>query len=92
MNGPNNWTAVPGVYALNPSSKPSDRADHLQARLSQLQAMLAMMQGDGREAFDSLSDDLRDNYVWACSMAVSECKAMIGSIELSANAIDKRAA
>ena len=50
-----------------------DAFDTLTAKLAQLQAMLQMTYGEARETFDCMNDQLRDNYLWACSELVNDC-------------------
>jgi hypothetical protein len=47
--------------------------DLLATKLAQLQSMLMMTYGGARETFDSMNDDLRDSYLWACADMVDEC-------------------
>ena len=52
-----------------------DRDNHelLSKKLGQLQAMLMMTYGNARETIDSMSDDLRDSYFWACADMANDC-------------------
>lgn len=54
--------------------------DSLDRKLAQLHAMLIMTYGDAQESFESMNDDLRGNYMWACSDLAEQCKALSSSI------------
>lgn len=47
--------------------------DTLYARLSQLTAMLSMTMEDGR-GFFRLSDEIQENYLWACIEVAEQAK------------------
>lgn len=47
-----------------PSNVDVDRAHQLAV---QLQALLAATYGGGHEAFASLNDTMRENFLWACA-------------------------
>lgn len=47
-------------------------ADQLTAKTAQLQALLYMTTGDGREGFVTACDDIQENYMWACQDLASE--------------------
>lgn len=70
------FAAVGPFYTLHPDVTPFDVRDQLNARLAQLNAMLEMTHGNGRESFDSWSDEVRDNYLWSCSMLAKECEEL----------------
>lgn len=46
----------------------------------QLHAMLEMTYGGARETFDSMNDDLRDNYLWACAEQARECQELVDAL------------
>ena len=50
--------------------------DALTKKLAQLHAMLFTTYGDAQESFSSLSDELQDNFMWACSDMAEECLAL----------------
>lgn len=60
-------------YQLHTNATTAAVHDQLSARLSQLSAMLIMTTGQGFEAFDSWNDEIKENYLWACSMLAKEC-------------------
>ena len=60
-------------YQIHADATTSDVHDQLSARLSQLSAMLIMTTGPGFEAFDSWNDEIKENYLLACSMLAKEC-------------------
>ena len=47
--------------------------DQLQARSSQLHAMLALTYGAGHKNFQQYSDEIQDSYLWAAANAAQEC-------------------
>ena len=62
------FTATPGTYAIV-----GDRLnieDQLSARILQLEAMLNVTTGEQGETFRMLSDEIQDNYMWACGSAI----------------------
>lgn len=56
---------------------PSDSANRLQAVAAKLAAMLNHTFGNSGEAFRSLSDDLQDNYLWACAEMMEEIHEIV---------------
>jgi hypothetical protein len=52
----------------------SNAADKINANLAHLIAMLQFAYGDSGENLGSLSDDLRDDYVWACAERAEDIK------------------
>lgn len=70
------FATVTNLYALHPEATERDVRDHLSARLDQLSAMLEVICGRGSEGFGKWSDDVQDDYLWACSMVANECKAL----------------
>lgn len=50
-----------------------DLFDALSGKIQQLQAMVVLISGEGHETFDSMSEDLKTNYLWACETLVGEC-------------------
>lgn len=63
-----------GLYQVHPKASRDDVMGHLSARLSQLNAMLIQTVGDGAETFNNWSDEIRDNYLWACQAHARECE------------------
>ena len=64
-------------YMLHADATVGDVHDQLDARLSQLRAMLTMTCGGGFETFNNWSDEIKQNYLWACSMLADECESLI---------------
>lgn len=71
-----NFAASGPFYILHADVTSGDVQDQLSARLGQLAAMLQMTHGGGFETFNIWSDDVRANYLWACSMLAEECKEL----------------
>jgi hypothetical protein len=71
------------LYQLRPEASQLDILCQLQARLSQLDAMLTHVTGNGSETFQNWNDRLQDNYLWGCRMITNECKDLAGHIDLS---------
>lgn len=57
-----------------------DECNHLTRKLAQLKAMLFMTYGDAEESFSGMSDELRDNFMWACSDMADECHTLSETI------------
>jgi hypothetical protein len=69
-----NFAAAGPFYTLHADATQGDIQDQLSARLSQLSAMLIMIHGGGFDSFCQWSDEIKQNYLWACSMLAEECK------------------
>ena len=54
-----------------------DDIDALMARVSKLQAMLAMTYGQAGESFRSMNRTLQDNYLWACADLAHESEGLL---------------
>lgn len=63
-------------YLLHDGVTAMDAQDQLSARLLQLSAMLTMTCGAGFETFSNWSNEIQQNYLWACSMLADECKEL----------------
>lgn len=50
-----------------------DIFDQMSAKILQLRSMLVLISGDGLDSFDSMSKELRENYLWACETLAGEC-------------------
>ena len=59
-----------------------DTRDLLSKKLVQLHAMLMMTYGNARETIDSMSEDLRDSYFWACADMAKDCIELNGLMGL----------
>ena len=66
--------ATAGMYTLAPGVSRGDVQDQLNARLSQLHALLQLTCGGRAESFSSLNEDLQDGYHWACASMAWECE------------------
>lgn len=75
-----NFAASVRLYQLHADATPMDVQDQLNARLSQLSAMLMMTVGAGFETFNDWSDKIKEDYLWACSMLADECKDLMDHI------------
>ena len=69
-----NFTASPGLYAI--VGDRGDMCDQISARLSQLEAMLALTYGDQRETFGNNPDVMQDQFMWACGMMAGEIRQL----------------
>lgn len=67
------FAAAGALYQLHPEAGTLAVRDQLGARLAQLSSMLVMIHGGGFKNFDSWSDEIKDNYLWGCSMLAAEC-------------------
>lgn len=68
------FTSTPGVYAIVGTHL--DIEDQLSARILQLEAMLGVTSGEQGATFRMLSDEIPDNYMWACGSAIREIKQL----------------
>lgn len=73
---PIGWTAGEAVYAALPGAGKLALLDQLGARLCQLDAMLSHATVN-HEAIADMSDEHRSGYLWAMSMAASECRELV---------------
>jgi hypothetical protein len=68
------------VKSINPpKSAPDDvreQYDRMSNKLSHLAALLAMTYGSAGEAFNEMSDVLRDKYLWACAEMAQDCEEL----------------
>ena len=71
------------LYQLRPAASQAAIINHLSARLTQLESMLAQTYGsDEEEGFNSWPLRVRDGHLWACQMIASECEDLVSYIEL----------
>lgn len=68
------FTAIPGLYEIK--GKRMDIRDQINCRMAQLEAKIAMTYGESGEAFRNLNDDLQDNFMWSCGMAIREIRQL----------------
>ena len=69
------FTAVPGLYEIK--GKRMAIRDQINCRMAQLKAMLAMTYGEPGETFRNINDDLQDNFMWSCAMAIKEIRQLL---------------
>ena len=69
----------------NVSQDVRDDCNRLTRKLSQLEAVLHGTYGESQESFDSMGDDLRGNYMWACADLAGDCKALAEKISTAAH-------
>jgi hypothetical protein len=55
----------------------SQKFDRLHELALKLNALMAMTYGNARESFTCLSDELQDDYLWACGDMAREMKALL---------------
>jgi len=55
--------------------------DTLLKKIAQLEALLHGTYGEAQEGFNSMADELRDNYLWACADLAGECKELTCRID-----------
>ncbi len=79
--------SITPIYQLRGNATNAMIQDHLDARLSQLEAMLTMSHGNGFATFDSWSDEIKDNYLWGCAMLATECKELASIINVSSGEV-----
>ena len=75
------FTAAGPVYGFVPSAEAGDISDHRAARQAQLEALLSMTYGETGEGFRTMSDDMQEAYMWACSMIAREIRDLTDALE-----------
>lgn len=78
---PNEGIRFSPVSQLNKRAHSLDIADTLNAKLSQLTAMLAVTYGCGGPTFREFNDEIQDNYMWACSDLADECRELFSALD-----------
>lgn len=74
---PVNIDATGDLYAIrNGKDLNGNVRNHLSARIAQLDAMLALIIGEGHEIFEGLNSELQNNYLWACAMMATEIRVL----------------
>lgn len=72
------FTAAGPLYEIKDDASKDNLRDHLNAKISQAQAMLNMLVSDGGlEHFSCMSVDSQSDYLWCISMAIDESKNLI---------------
>lgn len=66
------FTAATDIYRLSPTAHKMDIIDQLNARQSQLEAMLAATYSDCGESFRGMPEARQDMFMWACADAAKE--------------------
>lgn len=54
-----------------------DALDVVDTKLLQLHAMLMMTFGEAQSSFDNMGDELRGNFMWACSDIADDCRRLV---------------
>lgn len=72
-----NSTFAPGLYQLQSGVTSGEVLDQLETRIYQLSAMLTMICGGGFDTFNNWNDQIRGDYLWACSMMADECRELV---------------
>jgi len=54
-----------------------DICDAMSAKIQQLRSMLVLISGEGLDAFESMSTELKANYLWACSTLAGDCVSFL---------------
>ncbi|GLT24034.1 hypothetical protein GCM10007933_35050 [Zoogloea oryzae] len=60
------------LYTIAPNVPDESIENHIENRLYQLRGMLALTYGEGDELLQSLNDDLRQGFMWACAELLDE--------------------
>ena len=69
-----NFTVAPDAYAIVGTCL--NLEDQLHARVLQLEAMLSITSGEQGETFRILSDEIQENYLWACGSFIQEIRQL----------------
>lgn len=64
------------TYAIAPGASAYDVESLLEMRIANLDAMLAMISGEGTDALQMLSEELQRDYLFACSTLASEIREL----------------
>lgn len=73
------------MATLNPTPAESlNVLDALTTKSAHLQAILIMTCGQSAEAFNAVSDEIRDNYLWHASELASEIKELASTLRPAA--------
>ena len=81
MKTPLTFQAAGPVFGFVPGVEAGDIASRLAARQAQLEALLLMTYGETGEGFRTMSDDLQEAYMWACSMMAREIRDLTDALE-----------
>jgi hypothetical protein len=73
-------SAVAPVYAIAEGASAGDLCNHLDTRLAHLSALLEVAYGGGGEAFRGYSDEIQDQYLWACAQLADECRELFAQV------------
>lgn len=73
---PLRFTSTTGIYGVMPECSAFDLRDQLDARLSQLSAMLTMLCGAGFEGFAQHNQTVQSNILWCCSSLADEAQEL----------------
>lgn len=69
------------MATLNPTPADGiDLLDALQSKCAQLESLLLMTCGEASLAFNSMNDELRDNYLWHLSDMASDINQMASAL------------
>lgn len=65
------------IYTMMPDADRLSITMYLSTRLAHLHAMLGAISGSGFESFRELtSEDIANDYLWACTVTANECKEL----------------
>ena len=81
MKTPLTFQAAGPVYGFVPGVEAGDIASRLAARQAQLEALLLMTYGETGDGFRTMSDDMQEAYMWACSMMAREIRDLTDALE-----------
>lgn len=69
------------MATLNPTPADSmDVLDALTTKCAHLESLLCMTYGEAAQAFNSMNDEIRDNYLWHAAEMASEIKELASSL------------
>ncbi len=81
MKTPLTFQAAGPVFGFVPGVEAGDIASRLAARQAQLEALLLMTYGETGDGFRTMSDDMQEAYMWACSMMAREIRDLTDALE-----------
>jgi hypothetical protein len=61
---------------MNAPTRAGSARGQLERKSAHLSAMLALISGEGFTSFNAYSDEIRDQYLWACADLAAEVSAL----------------
>jgi hypothetical protein len=68
---------------MDRQAQPRDRFERLSSKLAQLEAMLAMIGGEGMSHFHQQQSELQGHFLGLCARLAGECRDLCESLQLA---------